>query len=261
VQRGDQLVLDYTAPALTTDDIGTSSFSAAEVHIGEDAVQVAEPKPGLPAHVEIPVRQWIGKEAPIHVILAGAKGQRSKQSNVVVLRIVEPVPIPSNLQAEPHPEGVRVRWTSSAPPPSKFRVRRDPPAEAIVDTPEFIDRGVEAGTVYKYSVVAISGNSESLPSAEVSVTPKDVFPPSAPVNLAAIAGVNTVELNWDRSADPDLKSYRVYRNDAVVMQDLDTPSFSDKQVKAGERYRYAVTAVDQAGNESAKSAVVEVTAQ
>ena len=100
-----------------------------------------------------------------------------------------------------------------------------------------------------------------MPSQEVSVTPRDIFPPSPPVNLAAIAGVSSVELNWDRSSDPDLKSYRVYRNDAVILQDVDTPSFSDKQVKAGERYRYTVTAIDQSGNESAKSAVVEVTAQ
>jgi fibronectin type 3 domain-containing protein len=143
---------------------------------------------------------------------------------------------------------------------AKFRVQRDPAAEATVDALEFIDRGVEMGKPYSYSVTAVVDTAQSLPSAAAVVTPTDTFAPAAPVNLNVIAGVNTIELNWERSTAADLKSYRVYRNDAVVSQDIDTPSFSDKQLTSGERYRYAVTAVDQAGNESPKSTVVEIVA-
>ena len=261
VQRGDKLVVDFTAPLLTTDDLGLTVISAAELRVGDDAVAVVPPKPGSPAHFELPVRAWVGKEAPVRVILAGPKGQRSLESNVITLRVREPLPTPRNVKAEPHPEGVRVSWTVPTPIAGlRYRIRRDPAADATVDAPEFIDRAVEMGKPYKYVVIAAVEGAESLPSAEASVVPQDKFPPPAPANVTAIAGVNSVELNWDRSTAADLKSYRVYRNDAMVAQDLDAPSFSDKQVTTGERYRYAVTAVDVVGNESPKSTAVEIAA-
>jgi hypothetical protein len=261
VQRGDKLVVDFTAPLLTTDDMGLTAISAAEVRVGDDVVPVVAPKPGDAAHFELPARQWAGRESPVRVLLVGPKGQRSFESNVVTLRMREPVPTPGDVKAEAHPEGVRVSWRPPvAGVATQYRVRREPASEATVEMPEFIDRSVEVGKPYGYSVVAVIDKAESLPSAFVSVTPRDAFPPPAPANVTAIAGVNSIELNWDRSAATDLKSYRVYRNDAVVAPDLDTPSFSDKAVTAGERYRYAVSAVDQAGNESAKSAVVDIAA-
>ena len=51
------------------------------------------------------------------------------------------------------------------------------------------------------------------------VTPRDVFPPAAPVGLeAAIVpatpqGAAYVELSWAISPEPDLAGYRVYRSD------------------------------------------------
>jgi fibronectin type 3 domain-containing protein len=41
----------------------------------------------------------------------------------------------------------------------------------------------------------------------------------------------------------------------------DTPAFSDMSIESGKRYRYAVTALDQTGNESARSAPAEAIAQ
>jgi fibronectin type 3 domain-containing protein len=42
---------------------------------------------------------------------------------------------------------------------------------------------------------------------------------------------------------------------------IDAPAYGDRQVEAGKRYRYTVSSVDQAGNESARSEAVEATAQ
>jgi fibronectin type 3 domain-containing protein len=39
------------------------------------------------------------------------------------------------------------------------------------------------------------------------------------------------------------------------------PSYSDRKVEAGKTYRYSVSAVDQAGNESPRSATVDVAMQ
>jgi fibronectin type 3 domain-containing protein len=173
---------------------------------------------------------------------------------------LEPLQTPTGVKAESHPEGVRVSWTEADSRANRFRVSRVPEATAVVDKPEYIDRAVELGKEYKYSVVAVSDASESLASVEASVVPKDTFPPTTPTGLTAIAGLNTVELAWERSPEPDTKSYRVFRDDQLLAPDIEAPAFSDKQVRSGQKYRYAVSAVDQAGNESARSAVVEITA-
>ncbi|HYP09725.1 MAG TPA: hypothetical protein VER03_26105 [Bryobacteraceae bacterium] len=260
VQRGDKLILDFTAPALTTDETGLTVISSAEVRIADDTISTAPPTPGEPAHIEISARKWVGKDAPVRVVLTGPRGQRSEDSNAIAVRIIEPLAAPANVQAEPHPEGLRVTWTNSDPRAASFRIRRDPAAEATSDKPEYIDRAIELGKEYKYIVVAVAGTAESLQSSQASATARDAFAPAAPLNLTAIAGVNSIELNWDRSTEADLKNYRIYRNDMLLARDLETPSFSDKQITPGQRYRYAVTAVDRNNNESPKSAVAEILA-
>jgi fibronectin type 3 domain-containing protein len=40
----------------------------------------------------------------------------------------------------------------------------------------------------------------------------------------------------------------------------EAPSYSDRQIEAGRKYRYTVSAFDKAGNESKQSAEVEVAA-
>ncbi len=85
-----------------------------------------------------------------------------------------------------------------------------------------------------------------------------------PAGLAAVASTHSVELMWDRSTAPDLAGYRIYRAlGGGALQKLgetrEAPSYSDRNVEPGKSYRYAVTAFDQLGNESAMSAPVNVT--
>ena len=47
---------------------------------------------------------------------------------------------------------------------------------------------------------------------------------------------------------------------ARIAEFVDSPAFSDRQVEAGKKYRYAVAALDITGNESSRSSIVEVTA-
>jgi fibronectin type 3 domain-containing protein len=42
---------------------------------------------------------------------------------------------------------------------------------------------------------------------------------------------------------------------------VEDPNFSDAKIEAGKKYRYTVSAVDLTGNESARSALAEATAQ
>ena len=73
----------------------------------------------------------------------------------------------------------------------------------------------------------------------------------------AIPGTRTIELVWDRNTEKDFAGYRIYRDGKKVSEGQTAPAFSDSDVKPGTTYRYQVSAVDTAGNESALSAAVE----
>lgn len=259
LQRADRLILDYTAPSLTTEAIGLTSITSAEAQVGDRTVPIEPPKPGEAGHAELPAADWTRQEVAVKVILGGPKGRKSAASNTVIVRVLEPLHPPDALKAEPHPEGVRVSWTDAKVAGARYRVTRIPDANSIVDKPEFIDRAVEIGKEYRYSITTVVEHSESLPSPATSVVARDTFAPAIPSNLTAIAGVNSVELAWDRVIEPDLKHYRLYR-DGQPIGDPESPSFSDKQIKSGQRYRYELTAIDQAGNESVRSMPIEIVA-
>ena len=58
-------------------------------------------------------------------------------------------------------------------------------------------------------------------------------------------------------------SYRVYRAQAngaleKIADVTAVPNYSDRKVEHGKSYRYAIAAVDRAGNESPRSAPIEV---
>ncbi len=96
---------------------------------------------------------------------------------------------------------------------------------SLISGEQFIDKNIRYGENYRYIVRSVSlgtggAQVESLNSNPISVSPRDVFPPSAP---AAI----------------------------TIAQ--------DENVESGKRYYYYLTAVDQAGNVSPPSEVVSET--
>jgi hypothetical protein len=144
----------------------------------------------------------------------------------------------------------------------------------IGDTPAppFRDTHFDFGRDYVYSVRSLVNYPQVRLEAEDSnllhVTPKDVFPPAAPQGLQVTyvpADGETsahLELSWSISGEPDLSGYNVYRGDQATApvrlnpESLLSPAFRDMSAVTGQRYRYTVTAVDQAGNESAPSSAV-----
>jgi hypothetical protein len=112
---------------------------------------------------------------------------------------------------------------------------------------------------------------ESNPSADVCVTPRDIFPPAAPKGLALVAmDGGVMSLIWDANTEPDLAGYIVMRGEApgdtlqpVTPAPIRDTKFTDTTVKPGVRYVYAVVAVDKATppNRSAPSNRQEETAR
>jgi len=173
-------------------------------------------------------------------------------------------------------------------------------AGGAVDVGGTVDRTAQIGHAYRYTAqrvrsVGLGGQKlelRSVPSAEVTVEMKDVFPPEAPAGLVAVPGFvgepsagQSAELAGERAAppiqklaidlswEPDMElrvaGYRVYRRDlngdaASVWLRLGSElvpvaAYRDLSVVAGHRYAYRVTAVSEAGNESAPSGeVVEI---
>ena len=86
--------------------------------------------------------------------------------------------------------------------------------------------------------------------------PTDTIPPGQPSGAVAVAGVNSVTLDWDDTIDPGLAGYRIYRRTAAAVWSViptAEPSASGTVISGLPSARtviFGVAAVDTAGNES-----------
>jgi hypothetical protein len=285
VQRGAAIVYQFTLPLLTTEG-KQARIGQVEVRIGENAqgtfdtnewvarskrIDVAFEKQ---KHIlsETPAAPWVGKEVVIAVKVSGPNKRDAGWSNLAIVNVVAPLTAPAAVEATAVAEGVRVSWQG---PAGRYRVfRRVEPDQAVslmttVEGNQWLDTTTEYGKQYHYIVQAVqktgSGEVESEVSQEATKTPVDEFPPAVPRGLNAIAAAENIELVWERDTEPDLAGYRLYRavGDGKLekIADIqDAPSYSDRKLESGKRYRYAVSAVDRSGNESKLSEPVEITA-
>lgn len=100
-----------------------------------------------------------------------------------------------------------------------------------------------------------------------TVPPVDNLPPNPPANVQITShGQNNISLNWSASSDNGggvVSSYKVWRdtvpggshsqNVGTVTAGASFPSFNNEGLTAGTQYCYKVSAIDDSGNESAKS--------
>nr|WP_272507830.1 cohesin domain-containing protein [Salinibacter ruber] len=187
---------------------------------------------------------------------------------------------PPSLAAAVEADSITLDWAASGSADTEtYRIYRDtapidssagPEGIAPLDsvgagTTSYSDTTGAAGTEYYYRVTAVdTAANESGFSEEATATPTDVTPPPVPTGLAATAGGRQVGLSWASGTGEDLAGYRLYRSaqglpdtsGAPLSERLITGStFTDTTAEVGEAYRYAVTSVDTAGNESALSGV------
>src|SRR5579872_390008 len=103
---------------------------------------------------------------------------------------------------------------------------------AETDKSEYIDATVDRGSPYRYFVQALVGElRQSEISDIVGITPEDTFPPAVPAGLTAVAGVNSIELVWERNTEDDFAGYQVYRSveggsPGRIAGPIDAPTFS-----------------------------------
>ena len=272
-EYGDKILVEFTLPALTTEGLALSKVRSVELRVSSGAasqtVNLKAAGPG-PIRDEIGAGEWIGKDVLLTVRATGPKGKTSEWSNAVPLAVGVPLGVPANLAAENVAEGVRLRWQGSGPRYRVFRASTGPAPERLAesDRPEYVDTTTNYGNTYRYFVQAVTadGLRQSEISEVAAITPRDTFPPAVPAGLSAVAAMGSVELAWQRNTEDDFRGYNVYRSTEGAAFEkiaalIDAPTYSDRQVVTGKRYSYTAAAVDQAGNESARSQPVEVTAQ
>jgi hypothetical protein len=279
VEHASEIVVTFTVPHETTE----GNILKQPIHLdlrigaaGNDWAQRAKPVPAVAVEkgkgqTEIPAADWIGKDVTIGARVIGTNRKPSAWATYN-LKVVSPPERPADLHAVATAQGVHLTWDGGE---GTFRVYRrvgeapDFSLAAEVDHREWTDTGSEFGATYAYRVQRVAKTDEhqeaqSALSDEVSITPKDTFPPAVPKGLNASIAPNSIEVTWEQNTEPDLAGYRLYRAAAggafeKIADVSQIPAYSDQMVEHGKTYRYEVSAVDRAGNESERSAPVEAT--
>ena len=284
VQRGSTIIAHVTLPTLTTEGViikqnvrldlrvglkPSGPFNASAWAAGAKAAGGAIITNGI-AEYKIPAAEWIGKQVTIAVRIIGANGRDAGWSDPAQLTLVTPPEQPHELSAEAVPQGVRLAWQGAGNTFAAFR--RGPDEKDFqplgrTPKPEYTDATAEFGKPYTYVVQSLvkvgEGEAQSELSNEAAITPVDTFPPAAPAGLTAVPSTASIELAWERSTEPNVVGYRVYRalgNGAfeLLADAVALPAYSDHKIEAGKTYRYAVSAVKSNKKESKLSEAVEV---
>jgi fibronectin type 3 domain-containing protein len=133
------------------------------------------------------------------------------------------------------------------------------------------DKGLKIGGTYTYRIVAVENGKETeIGSSTVTTGP--TLPLSVPKQLKSILSTDRARIQFSKSNNPNspIIAFRIYRSEGQGAFTLLEPSpfipgdsdsqtvFEDTSVKRDGAYRYAITAMDVFGRESARSEVVTV---
>lgn len=214
------------------------------------------------------------------------RGQSAGPSNMVRVPLAPAPAVPQGFLPTLVPSGIRLSFSEPSGPgtPAASVVisrqsKEDPKDAASLTVPvpsshlSMVDQRIDWEKHYLYSAHAVATVdgiqiiSEETPQVEVFA--HDVFPPSVPTGVQAVFSGNPqqlfIDLSWNPNSEPDLAGYNVFRSDTsgarkkLNSEIVQTPSFRDSSVAAGETYSYSVSAVDVRGNESAPSAAATET--
>lgn len=220
-----------------------------------------------------------------------ASNQRAAFSNFLLIepaaRLAQP---PASLSAHESETAVNLSWSAPAAnidgsTPvnllgyNLYRIQPGavvsaPVNGSLINETGFADKNFSFGEQYTYFVRAVSLGTngqqvESLDSNTITVTPRDVYPPTPPTAITVAAAPGRLSLFFPANPELDVAGYNVYRStDASLPKDrwtklngelLTRTTFLDDKVESGRKYYYYLTALDNSGNTSAPSEVVSET--
>ncbi|MFN2453881.1 MAG: fibronectin type III domain-containing protein [Pyrinomonadaceae bacterium] len=224
---------------------------------------------------------------------ANANGQRAAFSNFLLIEPATRIAAPPALLAPQATEtAVKLSWQppaanidNSTPVnllgynlyrsgKSQNAPGQSPVNKSLITANTYADKDFRFGEQYDYVLRSVSlgtggAQVESLNSNVVSITPRDVFSPSAPASITVAAAPNRLSLFFPANPERDVAGYTVYRTldpntpkeswTKLTKTLLTRTTFQDETVEEGKKYYYYLTATDTAGNVSAPSEVVSET--
>jgi len=231
-------------------------------------------------------------QATYAIEVINQRGHSAGLSNQVRVPLVPTPPPPTDFRAGLDAQGPLLMWNSVAAPAVSAAVSyRMRVYRSLAGKKEFLltseqayragedearDPSFEWEQQYDYKVASVSALAvpghqpvevEGDDSAIVHLAARDTFPPSVPSGLQAVfSSVGQkpfIDLTWAPNTESDLAGYKVYRRSGssgfVVVSSglLKAPAWRDSNVQPGEKYIYAVSAIDVRNNESARSASSE----
>ena len=189
-----------------------------------------------------------------------------------------PPSVPTGIQLTPTDVQISLTWTASTDnvPVVGYQIYRGTSSSSITplavsSVPSFTDIRVSPSTKYYYQIDAYAGSNSthSARSAIVTATTlPDTTPPTTPTNVSvAVQTGPRATITWSASTDNyRVGSYKVYRGTSSSSLTLvggvaaTALTYADTHITSGKTYYYSVAAVDVAGNVSAMSSPVMVTA-
>jgi hypothetical protein len=264
-QTGHDVVLTWTNPARYID--GSAATDLGRVQIRADGAVIANVNvngPGQPQSYSLPA----AGQRTFTLQLETTRGRLSDLSNSVS---ITPVDVPgrvARLRSVVDQRRIAVQWDPPQEHPELAGgyvvVRTDTPGESqLVMGMEYIDDRYEQGKVFTYHVTPVRITPErTIPGVgpeALEVTAVDKTPPQIPTGLDIQRSDMGAFLVWAANDETDLAGYRVFRSDRpdggfmpVADGVITTSSHFDPTSRPG--LYYAVSAIDEFRNESARSA-------
>jgi hypothetical protein len=231
---------------------------------------------------DIKIEDITNKKYIFGFLIYDHKGKKSEFSDLVTVAPKILTLPPQNISALVHKDKIEVSWT----PPDKnidqtpavsikgyniYRFEKDEEIvklnSALIKETKYEDRSFSFGVTYNYFVRSAADDvfpySESDNSENKEILAKDTFPPSVPKGLIAVAGREFIALRWDPLSEGDLRGYKVWRKaegekefTLLTSDPIQETMYTDSTVKERKKYHYAVSGIDESGNESELSASV-----
>jgi fibronectin type 3 domain-containing protein len=132
---------------------------------------------------------------------------------------------------------------------------------------EYVDTKIRVENSHAYKVVVMDKRNKMSTDSNLviikgppSESEKSAAPPpSAPTGLIALYTQESVVLTWDEVRDQEIKFYKVHRSEGntfIIIGEVTTPVFTDKNVEPSRKYFYKVTAVGD--TEGSPSEIIEI---
>jgi fibronectin type 3 domain-containing protein len=267
-QSGHNLILTWTNPARNIDGSAATDLKQIQIRSNDSVIATINVNAaGQTQSHEVPVDPTLLEQRTFTVRAETARGKLSETSNPASITPVEVPGKVAGLKAVVDQRKITLNWGKPQDHPELadvYRVNRiDPPDEpVVVMETSYEDDRYQAGRTYAYEITAVrrfqNGMVSGVGPEPITVLAEDRTPPQVPSGLDVVLSDTGAFVTWTANSEADLAGYRLFRSDRAdgefkLAADrlITTNAFIDSAYRAGSSY--AVSAVDEFGNESARS--------